>query len=103
MGNRHGRVRVGSSTQISARDAVRTGADRFRCSLAYDATAGHAPDRTHVDEVIRIRNHIKSMFDYHDGRTRSCILPPRSLWGGCVRHNVRKHARRNGRTTGADC
>ena len=89
--------------QIFARDALRAGADRFRRSLAYDATAGHAPDRTHVDEVIRIRNHIKSMFDYHDGRTRSCILPPRSLWGGCVRHNVRKHARRNGRTTGADC
>ena len=35
------------------RDAVRTGTDRFRCSLAYDATAGHASARTHVDEIIR--------------------------------------------------
>lgn len=71
MGNRHGRVRGGSSTQISARDAVRTGTDRFRCSLAYDATAGHASARTHVDEIIRVRDYIKIMFDYYNCRPRS--------------------------------
>ena len=45
--------------------------DRFRCSLAYDATAGHASARTHVDEIIRVRDYIKIMFDYYNCRPRS--------------------------------
>ena len=45
--------------------------DCIRCSLAYDATAGHASARTHVDEIIRVRDYIKIMFDYYNCRPRS--------------------------------